>query len=336
MELFASVCESARRRAVQALSESAAQVAGAHGEQPAHGGEPRLRGGCEQRRRRRAARRPRAACPRRRRARARSRSSPRAGTLATTLPALVAERRGVPEREIDHAAPEERAQGGGIASRGAAADGPARPPRARRPARRDRARRDRRRRGSAPRSRARAASRAARRALPRASENSARRLLGRLGAVDRAAGEQQLRAPQVRHGAQAAAGVAHDVPQACPGRRRARARCDSLISARRPEATSAPASSPRSSTRSMPAPGTAPGASGGTIRTRQPVLAATARSTSAGNAEGPAARRTGGPAGRSASAGWAAAARAATATSAAIRPRRADSLAVCPPAMGGL
>ena len=89
------------------------------------------------------------------------------------------------------------------------------------------------------------------------------------------------------------------------------------MSARRPEAIAGPASAPASSTRSSPAPGSAPGASGRTICTRQPVRAATPSSTLAGNADGPAASRTGGPAGRSACTGAAVAASAATAAIAA-------------------
>ena len=105
----------------------------------------------------------------------------------------------------------------------------------------------------------------------------------------------------------------------CPGTSPRPFTVRSSMTARRPEAISAPASSPRISTRSTPSPGAAPAASGGTTCTRQPVAATTARSTSGGNADAPAASRTGCAAPRAPSTGWTA---VASATAAATTARR--------------
>ena len=162
-----------------------------------------------------------------------------AGQHRDHIGALVAERGGVAEREVDRAAAEERAQRGRVASRGAAAGARARTTRARRRrARRARARTDRRCRGSAPPRRASSgeSGSAARAAPPR--ENSTRRLAG--GRSPKTERRARSSCGLHRYGTARSPpdGIAHDIAQAARHVAEAVARCVSSISARRPDAIS--------------------------------------------------------------------------------------------------
>ena len=265
--LFASVRESAGCNAVQALSREHRAGGRAHRQEPARRRELRLRGGRQQR--------PRDAARAGPAGRARDdaehalgrRSCPRPAAIAHDAGALVAERAGVAEREVDRAAAEERAETRRVAVEVQQRPRRARRPRAPTPARRGRARTDCRCRGSAPRRRARAASRAARRARRRGARRA------RAGSSAAASPKTERRASSScglhRYGTarRPPLGVADGIAQAARRRRRGRSRPAPRSARDGPRRSAAPASSPRSSTRSTPGPGSSPAASGGTICT---------------------------------------------------------------------